>query len=278
MNAGNIAAAAGMPIVPGTASVRNAFAEINISRDLLATHQSTGTHDASAVNSGQFNPDRIPALPADRINSGQFDPARIPVLPADRINSGQFNPDRIPNLPGSKISGFMDLGIATLTASDVTVTSRVIANNATLGNTSVTGPLLNPPAVTFAITGARRTAWLEDASGRLGFAPSSRASKQNIAPHQLQPADLAALEIVTFRYKDQVKQQGAAAATEVGLIADDVAAAGLDWLVIRDADGNPQGIQYDLVALAALALAQDNHRRLQAIETRITAIEQGATP
>ena len=41
---GDIAAAAGLPVVPPTADIRMGYDEINLTRDEVATHMTTGTH------------------------------------------------------------------------------------------------------------------------------------------------------------------------------------------------------------------------------------------
>lgn len=59
---GDAAAAAGMPVVPGTADLRDGYDEINLTRDLLANHQTAGTHSAAQIASGVLAPERIPAI------------------------------------------------------------------------------------------------------------------------------------------------------------------------------------------------------------------------
>jgi len=41
---GDIAAATGLPVVPPTADIRMGYDEINLTRDEVATHMTTGTH------------------------------------------------------------------------------------------------------------------------------------------------------------------------------------------------------------------------------------------
>ena len=51
---GDAAADAGMDTVPGTADLRDSYDEHNKTRDYIADHQTSGTHPASAINSGVF--------------------------------------------------------------------------------------------------------------------------------------------------------------------------------------------------------------------------------
>lgn len=227
-------------MLAGTEDLRDSYIEHNRTRDLLAAHQTGGTHDASAITTGVLGAARIPTLPGSKINSEV-------------------------NLSGTSVFA------------DATVTGTGIINTAILGDTSVTGPLRNLPAVSYGITAARRALWIEDSTGRLGFSSSTRTVKQDIAPADLDAETLLNLQIVSFRYIAAVQQLGEDAATEIGLIAEDVADLGLEWLVIRDADGAPQGIHYDLIGLAALAAAQHALQYTAALAARVEALENGAS-
>src|SRR5665647_879968 len=46
---GDIAAATGLPVVPPTADIRMGYDEINLTRDEVATHMTTGTHVQAKV-------------------------------------------------------------------------------------------------------------------------------------------------------------------------------------------------------------------------------------
>ncbi len=56
---------------------------------------------------------------------------------------------------------------------------------------------------------------------------------------------------------------------EIGLIAEDLHVAGLEWLVFYDGDGLPEGIHYERIALALLPVLQDHEQRLLALEERV---------
>lgn len=67
MAVGDAAAAEGMPVLAGTEDLRDSYIEHNRTRDLLAAHQTGGTHDAAAINSGVLDAARIPNLPGTKI-------------------------------------------------------------------------------------------------------------------------------------------------------------------------------------------------------------------
>lgn len=166
---------------------------------------------------------------------------------ASQVTSGIFVDARIPNLDGSKITsgsiqvpGFGAFGAAW-------------SNN--LG------------AVT------RQSVWM-DASGSLGFAPSSREFKKEIESWSPEEQAVLAMRLVQFRYKDADDH------IEVGLIAEELHELGLNWLVAYDVDGSPMSIHYDRISLALLPviqrLAHDNEDlsgRMNDIEKRLDAME-----
>lgn len=142
------------------------------------------------------------------------------------------------------------------------------------GNLTVNGAFYNPPGYAFDITYTRRTAWLGN-DGRLGFASSSSAKKTAI-----EPADEARLvkllEIVpkSFYYREEIRRRtrlrinGAVdyrPARELGLIAQELDAAGLHEFVIYDEAGEPEGIEYGMLVVALLAIDRAQRAELDEI-------------
>lgn len=108
--------------------------------------------------------------------------------------------------------------------------------------------------------------------GRVGHVPSSRRFKQDEAPAMLDPAQLLALQLVTFRYIAAVEELGDDADHEIGLIAEDVHDLGMTWLVYYDADGLPYGIRYERLALALLPMVQSLCADVAAIKATLSTI------
>jgi hypothetical protein len=105
-----------------------------------------------------------------------------------------------------------------------------------------------------------------DSSGNFGYIPSSKRFKENIEPVILDDPQIAlALELVNFRYK----QAGENGDMQWGLIAEDVDALGLNWLVDYDENGEPFGLKYDRLALVLLPALQEQSKRLADIEARL---------
>ncbi len=102
-----------------------------------------------------------------------------------------------------------------------------------------------------------------DASGILFKSSSALKYKTDVTNMQHGLASVLSLRPVTFRgLNDGDKVFG-------GFIAEEVAAAGLEEFVVRDAAGNPDAIHYsNMVALMAKAIQQ--------LEARVAALEAGA--
>lgn len=105
---------------------------------------------------------------------------------------------------------------------------------------------------------------------------SSRTAKEDIELAPIDVQAVLAMEVVTYH------RIGAPDGDiEHGLIAEDLHELGLTWLVDYGADGDtPQGVRYDLLALALIPALQHLLRRLadaeasaSALETRVAAIE-----
>lgn len=131
-----------------------------------------------------------------------------------------------------------------------------------------------------AITWTRQPAYIGNSSGEilLGYAPSTRDSKQDIAEVPWTREQLLAVPLIHYRYIAEVAKAAEdpdySAALEVGTIADDLHELGLWEFVIYEGRGEaavPRGVRYELLGLAALWLAQDAHARLTDIESRLEA-------
>lgn len=112
-----------------------------------------------------------------------------------------------------------------------------------------------------------RAVWVTSSNGDLGYVPSSRRFKQDEALAPDVAEALMGIQVVTYRYKQAVEELGDAAALEWGVIAEDLHALGLTWLVDYDEDGSPFGVRYDRLALALLPTVQDHEARIAALES-----------
>ncbi|MEN0021983.1 MAG: tail fiber domain-containing protein [Microbacterium sp.] len=137
-------------------------------------------------------------------------------------------------------------------------------------------------APTFNITGTRVTAWLESATGRLGFASSSRRLKCAIEPAGIDVDDVLSIEPKTFRYKAEIRKRiqlridgidpDYPVAHEFGFIAEDLDERGLGQFVIYDDEGEPVGIEYSMLVVAQQAVLRDLDARYRGQQTQIDAL------
>ncbi|TFC00253.1 MULTISPECIES: tail fiber domain-containing protein [unclassified Cryobacterium] len=151
---------------------------------------------------------------------------------------------------------------------NVSATGTVTATGAVSGATGTFGSGVASTGVytTLLTYGGGYKAQYVHVDGTMGYVPSSRQFKQDITPTTLDPALLTALQLVTFRYIDAVDNLGDQAETELGLIAEDVDALGLHWLVDYDSDHKPTGLKYERLALLVIPWAQSIEARLAALE------------
>ena len=133
----------------------------------------------------------------------------------------------------------------------------------------------------------RRSAWVTDA-GVLGYAPSTRASKQDIEPAEFTTEHLRTMTVCLYRYRSAVAREAwvhefdcvaapYSAPTEIGVIADDLDAAGLWPFVMYEGHGDaarPVGVHIELIGLAALRLAQLAFDAVDDIQTDIADLRR----
>jgi hypothetical protein len=262
---GDIAAAAGMDILAGTEDLRQSYLQHNKSRDLLATHQTVGTHPASAINSGTLADARIPALNASKISAGTLADARIPALNASKITAGVLADARIPALTAAKIPD--------LDGSKIT-TGEIVLNVNTVGSGRFGAAWNNN------IVSTRRTVWM-DANGQLGHTASSERYKTAIRRAELDP--LTVLEIVDVVYyaprmtAEEIEANGGKESTEVGVIAEQLLQAGLWEFVFFDEEGKAQGVHYDLLSLAAIVAIQHVWSEHKDLAQRVANLEKSVS-
>lgn len=109
-------------------------------------------------------------------------------------------------------------------------------------------------------------------NGTYHIASSSRKFKQDISPYSVDVDALLSLEPVTFRYKQQVLEEGDGAGTSVGFIAEDLVEKGLTEYVVfsEDEDGNsePFAINYENMVVALQTTIKQLNDRITALESK----------
>ncbi|WP_285037483.1 tail fiber domain-containing protein [Plantibacter sp. ME-Dv--P-095] len=206
--------------------------------------------------------------------------AQVDTLVEDKTYLRADIDQRIANPPsGSNVTGNVTASGSVTANGNVAADGNVISGAAIAATTALSGQDLyatNAPG--FNITGGRVAAWLENATGRLGTASSSRRYKQDEAPATIDPAAVLTIHPKTFHYIDEVRKRDDPAfehyvgpeyvvAEEVGFIAEDLADARLDPFVVwREVDGAvvPDGVNYAMIAVAQQAVLLSLDARLRA--------------
>jgi hypothetical protein len=116
-----------------------------------------------------------------------------------------------------------------------------------------------------------------NASGQLGTVPSSERFKQNIKPMDKASEAILALKPVTFRYKQEIDQEGI---PQFGLVAEEVEKVNPD-LVARDDKGKIYTVRYEAVNAMLLneflkehRTVQEQNRKIQAQDATITQLKK----
>lgn len=184
-----------------------------------------------------------------------------------------------------------DLVAGLLDQTNVTATNDVTAgNNVTAGGEGIFDTGLRSTGAALlditTIAGSRQSAWQHISTGRYGYAPSTLAEKRNLRPVPFTAADILTVAPRVFHYRGQLDirdnpknpahDPAYLVPDEIGLLAEELIAAGLDLFVMFEEDGTPRGIHYELFgAVTALVIGADLNTRMTALENRIDSIVAG---
>lgn len=122
-------------------------------------------------------------------------------------------------------------------------------------------------------SGQRRAAWILS-NGTMGTAQSIRAVKTDIVDaDDYIPVDaLRKVKWCVYRMKDDKNLNFDDSQPMVGMIADDLDENGLGFFCEYDADGSLVGIDYPMLGVAALRLAQQVADELDALKAKVEAL------
>lgn len=255
MAIGDAAAGKDMDLVNGATTPANTIdTEINKTRDYIA-------YQIDARNTALL---KKVDKPLDGGLMARREPGSVHSIGfyTDNASTLFFRPDATTGTYDRKVITQQELDAA-LAGGGVDSTARATANAAKDGllNASVYGRTLN---------GSYRVCYVKD-DGTLGWVSSSRRYKKNIKPAEVNTDAVLAMELVTFLYKVEIDTERLAE-LQHGLIAEDLDALGLDWLVDYGEDGQPEGVRYDRIALALLPVIQRQEQRIAAIEAHLDAL------
>lgn len=108
--------------------------------------------------------------------------------------------------------------------------------------------------------------------GTIGKGASTKRVKNDIVDADLDIQAIQNIRIRNFTYKPEMVESDGS--VQVGVIAEELIELGLSQFVFFEEDGQPSGVHYDKLALAALALLQSQIERIDAIEARLAFLEK----
>jgi hypothetical protein len=112
-----------------------------------------------------------------------------------------------------------------------------------------------------------------DANGHLGTILSSERYKEAVQPMDKSSEAILALQPVTFRYKKELDPAGI---PQFGLVAEQVAKVKPD-LVVRDDEGRPETVRYEVVNAMLLNEFLKEHRKVETQEKKVQQLETTVT-
>lgn len=146
---------------------------------------------------------------------------------------------------------------------DVSASGRVIS----------AGIINSPGSRAYQTTVGYVSAYL-DGVGDLGFAPSTRASKQDLVPWAADIDSFMGIGTTQFRYKSAVAALGDDAPQETGLVADDFVSAGLSEFTFNDpATGELAGLAYERLSVVLWSVVQQQEERIRTLEQKLSGAD-----
>lgn len=285
---GDAAAAAGLATFAPTQDIRMGYDNDNIRGDELAAHLTSGTHPASAISSGILNVARIPNLDASKISGGDLTVNSVnSVQETSRVvnvvNASNVNTIQLVGSNGASaftgqmnVSGVLNVTNTLQTTGVITSSNQIYTSNSfrALGNCWVDGTLIGGAvSVSGNITGANTynqtntgRAMYVNSAGLYGIGASARRFKKNIVDAEIDVQEVLKIRVRNFMYKKEYDEDQD---VHIGVIAEELQELGLDQFVYFNADGEPDGVAYEKLALALIPVIQNQEERLQALESKV---------
>ncbi|KRC60923.1 hypothetical protein ASE14_08155 [Agromyces sp. Root81] len=248
---GDDAAAAGMDVVPGTASVRQGYDEDNKTRDYIAQRTNAVQPIAKGGTGSTTAADARSALG---------------VPSTTELTTGLAGKS-----PAGHTHNVSELGAGTVNG-DLGATGKLSAQ----GNIEHNGQIYSPGTRNRTVSTNYASVYSGD-GGWMGIPPSSRRFKTEIQPWQEDAARILGIMPVTYRLKSDVAELGDAAPVRVGFIAEDLIDAGLEEFVPTNIDpdsddfGLPISINYEFYVVALQLVVRHQSEQMQDIHTRLAA-------
>lgn len=113
-----------------------------------------------------------------------------------------------------------------------------------------------------------------ESTGQILRSTSSRKYKEDITDVEIDPAVVLQMRPRIFRDKTEWQEMGDDAPFYIGFVAEELDELGLHYFVEYDEFQEPDSIAYDRLAVALLAVVQEQNKRLETLEERLSKLEQ----
>lgn len=116
---------------------------------------------------------------------------------------------------------------------------------------------------------------LINSQGTIGTSASTIKVKKDIEPLTLSSNLILQIEPVSFKYKEEILDEGSSNPTQVGVIAEQVESLGTDMepLLYRDENNEVNSFNYEKLSILLLKVCQDQQSAIDSLSTRIEALE-----
>jgi hypothetical protein len=162
-------------------------------------------------------------------------------------------------------AGSIAAGTTVTSGTDVDAGRDVNATrNVTAVDLPISGFLISPAGRAFTTVVGFASAYF-DGAGKLGINTSSRRYKKNIKKHRYDTARILAATVYEYDRRGGGEH-------ELGFLAEQFEELGLTEFIFYEPEtGLVQGIHYDKISVALLAVVQEQQVRIRNVEERLTA-------
>jgi len=269
----------------GATSASDARTALGITPQNIGAALTDHQHAASAITSGTLDSARIPNITVAMGGTGATSAAQARVNLEAAVNKSPTNQVGVGWTQSGGFRGYVDatdFGRIVFSNSSNEVTNAVNtsgyvtalgfaggADGISTAGGVVSGNGISSP-VTYNQNNSGRAMYIAS-NGLMGVGGSSERFKDNIVDAEIDTEKVLQIAVRNYSYKKSFSDDQS---LQIGVIAEELLALGLNEFVFFDADGVPDGVAYEKLALALFPVVQNQATQLKSIEARLEALEK----